>query len=94
MGASEKNNLPRNCPSAKQFADFFEAKVAAVRKATGSSGVSTELQPVTEVFDHFETCTSIEVHAVITRAPSKSCEMDPIPTDVLKKFLPELLPYY
>ena len=58
MGASEKNNLPRNCPSAQQFADFFEEKVAAVRKATGNSGVSTELQPATEVFDHFETCTS------------------------------------
>ena len=42
MGASEKNNLPRNCPSAQQFADFFEEKVAAVRKATGNSGVSTE----------------------------------------------------
>ena len=94
MGANEKNNLPRNCPSAQQFADFFEAKVAAVRKATGNSGVSTELQPATEVFDHFETCTSTEVNAVITRAASKSCEMDPIPTDVLKKFLPELLPYY
>ena len=64
-----------------------------MRKATGNSGVSTELQPATEVFDHFETCTSTEVNAVITRAPSKSCEMDPIPTDVLKKFLPELLPY-
>ena len=93
MGASEKNNLWRNCPSAQQFADFFEAKVAAVWKATGNSGVSTELQPATEVFDHFETCTSTEVNAVITIAPSKSCEMDPIPTDVLKKFLPEMLPY-
>ena len=93
MGASEKNNLPKNCPSAQEFADFFEAKVAAVRKATGNSGMSMELQPATEVFDHFETCTSTEVNAVITRAPSKSCEMDPMPTDVLKKFLPELLPY-
>ena len=93
MGASEKNNLPRNCPSVQEFADIFEAKVAAVRKATGNSGVSTELQPATEVFDHFETCTSTEVNAVITIAPSKTCEMDPIPTDVLKKFLPELLPY-
>jgi len=26
-------------------------------------------------------------------APSKSCEMDPIPTDVLKKFLPAILPF-
>jgi len=67
--------------------------MAAVWKATANSGVSTELQPTTEVFDHFETCTSTEVNAVITTAPSKSCEMDPIPTDVLKKFLPELLPY-
>jgi len=52
-----------------------------------------DLQPATEAFDHFEACASTEVNAVITRAPSKSCEMDPIPTEVLKKFLPELLPY-
>jgi len=26
-------------------------------------------------------------------APSKSCEMDPIPTDVLKKFLPAIVPF-
>ena len=40
MGASEKNNLPKNCPSTQEFADFFEAKVAAVRKAAGNSGNS------------------------------------------------------
>jgi len=50
MGASEKNNLLRNCLSAEEFADFFEAKVAAVRKATGNSAVSSELQPATEKF--------------------------------------------
>ena len=26
-------------------------------------------------------------------APSKSCTLDPLPTEVLKKLLPELLPY-
>jgi len=30
MGASEKNSLPKNCPTAQQFANFFEAKIAAV----------------------------------------------------------------
>jgi len=30
MGASEKNSLPKNCPTAQQFADFVEAKIAAV----------------------------------------------------------------
>ena len=29
MGVSDKSSLPKNCPSAQQFADFFEAKVAA-----------------------------------------------------------------
>jgi len=90
MGASEKNNLPRNCPSAQEFADYFEAKVAAVRKARGNSGVSTELQPATEVFGQFETCTSTEVNAVITRAPSKSYEM--VKGKVKGKVFPYSLP--
>jgi len=34
-----------------------------------------------------------DVRQVITASPAKSCALDPIPTDVLKTFLPELLPY-
>ena len=30
---------------------------------------------------------------IITAAPSKSCDLDPLPTDILRQFLPELLPY-
>jgi len=30
---------------------------------------------------------------VIGVSQSKTCELDPLPTDVLKQFLPELLPY-
>ena len=42
MGASDKTSLPKNCPSAQQFADFFQAKVAAVREATAGGEVATE----------------------------------------------------
>jgi len=93
MGASEKSQLPKNCPSAQQFADFFEAKVAAVRSATGGGDTSTELPPATEIFDQFQPCSVNDVRSAIMGAPSKSCNLDPLPTDVLKKFLPELLPF-
>jgi len=93
MGASEKNSLPKNCPTAQQFADFFEAKIAAVRKATGGGDVTTELPPATEIFDQFQPCSVTDVKATIMGASSKSCELHPIPTDILKKFLPELLPF-
>ena len=93
MGASEKNSLPKNCPTAQQFGDFFEAKIAAVRKATGGGDVTTELPPATENFDQFQPCSVTDVKAAIMGASSKSCELDPIPTDILKKFLPKLLPF-
>jgi len=92
-----KNSILNTFSANSLFSDktvgLRNTQLPAVRKTTGNIAMSTELQPVTEPFDHFETCTSTEVNAVITRAPSKSCEMDPIPTDVLKKFMPELLPY-
>jgi len=47
----------------------------------------------TETLDHFQPCTAEEVKSVITAASSKSCTLDPLPTDVLKPFLPELLPF-
>ena len=94
MGASEKNSLPKNCPTAQQFADFFEAKIAAAaQKATGGGDVTTELLPATETFDRFQPCSVTDVKTAIMGASSKSCELDPIPTDILKKFLPELLPF-
>ena len=33
------------------------------------------------------------VKSVIMKAPVESCSLDPIPTTVLKEFLPDLLPY-
>ena len=93
MGASEKNALPKNCPSAQQFADFFDAKVAAVRRATSGRNMSTELPLATDAFDHFQPCNVSDVQSAIMSAPSKSCTLDPLPTDILKKFLPELLPF-
>jgi len=40
MGACDKNRLPKNCLSAQQFGDFFESKVATVRKATAGGSLT------------------------------------------------------
>jgi len=65
MGVSEKNRLSKNCPTAQQFADVFESKVTAVRKAAAGGSVTTELPPATEMFDHFQPCMANDVRAVI-----------------------------
>jgi hypothetical protein len=93
LGAGHAGQSPKNCPSAQQFADFFAAKVEAVRKATGGSDVTSELPLASGIFDHFQPCTIDDVRSVIMAAPTKSCALDPLPTDVLKSFLPDLLPF-
>ena len=41
---------------------------------------------------HFEPATLEEVRKIISKAPDKSCELDPIPTWLLKQCLDELAP--
>ena len=64
-----------------------------MREATAGGNETTELPPATEIFDHFQLCTASDVRSVIMGSSSKSCSLDPLPTDMLKKCLPELLPF-
>ena len=93
LGSSNSKQLPKNTPSAQDFLDFFNKKVEAVREATGQGPAATFLPPATSTLIGFQPYAESDVAKVITAAPSKSCELDPIPTDILKQFLPELLPF-
>src|SRR5664279_3839710 len=96
-GASTKR-----CPSAQQLLDYFNEKVASVHNTTGT-GISTDTSGKGEVksslpstltfLGDFQPCTHEEIRSTIMKAPSKSCSLDPLPTALLKEFLPELLPY-
>ena len=46
-----------------------------------------------ENFDTLTPVTIDDVKNIIVYAPSKSCDLDPLPTNVLKEFLPELLSF-
>ena len=62
-------------------------------RSTGGGPVQTSLPPTVENFDKLTPVTVDDVKTTITSAPSKSCDLDPLPTDVLKEILPELLPF-
>ena len=54
-----------------------------------SADVKFECQHLT----YFRPATQDEIHVVIMNSPSKSCELDPLPTNLQKKVLECLLPF-
>ena len=85
---SEKTGL-----TAQNLMDFFNKKIQSVRQTTGGTPVRSSLPAATSFLDTFHTYTPDEIKKVIIMAPSKSCQLDPLPTHILKDFLPDLLPY-
>jgi hypothetical protein len=96
MHVTKETVLPTHSDSqglAKQFADFFDEKIAKIRQ---------EFLDVTEVQDDtddqppllskFTLITEEELKKIIMSGNSKSCMLDPIPTTLLKDSLDTLLP--
>ena len=50
--------------------------------------VLSSLAPSMSILEKFE-----EIYRTIMASQSKSCELDPLPTTVLKEFLPDILPF-
>ena len=73
--------------------DYFIEKIEIIRRSTGNSTPSSTLEPSPEQFSTFKQYSMGEVEKLITSTPTKSCSLDPLPTSILKEFLPELLPF-
>ena len=80
-------------PSAHEFLNFFNEKVDAVRREAGSSPPESSLVPPAAFFSEFETYEAETIEKVIQTAPLEVLLSGPIPTNILKEFLPELLPF-
>ena len=61
---------------------FSDAKTDAITHNTGDSKVLSNLRP----------CTTEVIKKIVRKSPSKSCSLDPIPTDFLKQCSDTLLP--
>ncbi|XP_041461870.1 uncharacterized protein LOC121413174 [Lytechinus variegatus] len=85
-----------DCELANRFAKFFVEKVSDVVSAfSDSSSAPATTSPVGPPqcnFSEFRPVTDLEVKKLITSLPSKHCQLDPIPTLLLKDTLRDILP--
>ena len=83
---------------AERFSDFFTVKIATIRSNIQPSSdcdpISVEYEPIFNgtPLSTFRSASEEEVRKIIDHAASKSCELDPMPTWLLKKCSTKLTP--
>jgi hypothetical protein len=92
--------LPQGVPHSKlaqKFLTFFIDKVNQVRLSTSSTTISSNETPPSPsahnlILSRFELASQKEVKKTIMSISDSTCELDPVPTRVVKKCLPAFLP--
>ena len=64
-----------------------------VRQATEGMPAESNLPSSPAVFNCFEPYSANEIGKITSATPTKSCSLDPLPTHILKEFLPDVLPF-
>lgn len=103
MGKKQETILPSSTSNkelANEFSKFFINKVATIRdglrKLTTSNtetSLSVDIHFSGDPLMSFRHTTEDEVRAILGKAPNKACELDPIPTSILKKTLSAVVPF-
>ena len=75
--------------SASDFLAFLEQRVESVR----TDSAPPVFTPTTCSFTTFTLCSQEMVRKVIGSSAAKSCDLDPVPTFLIKEFLDPLLPF-
>jgi hypothetical protein len=89
--------LPSNIPSADlpfQFSKFFSDKIKNLRDDLDSRHCEPPSFKVYEgpVFDRFRSVSENEISELIKSTPTKGCILDPLPTQLVKECIVELVP--
>jgi hypothetical protein len=79
--------------TADVFQKFFDDKVQAVRASTSGYPAPVINATATTAMPQFQPCTEDDVRRVVMSSPTKSCDLDPIPTFLLKQSIDVLLPF-
>ena len=77
---------------AESFASHFQGKIDKIRELLSNKPVYSPKDWVAPELKGFAPMSQEEVSKVISGLKSKSCELDPIPTTILKVMLPKILP--
>lgn len=79
---------------AESFNQFFITKIVNIRKSIGTSAAVSEV-PLPDracSLDHFTLTSELELAKILSKMSSSTCELDPIPSIILKNHLDILLP--
>ena len=80
---------------AQTFSEFFISKISTIQKSIPSAdNTPSSLQfPLTDaVFDDFSAIDEVQLKKLIARSATKHCDLDPLPTSLLKLVTDELAP--
>ena len=98
LGRAQSSPLPSGDASdiATMFSDYFITKISTIQASIPTSGLlASPLSPrpdVTSVLDRFILVGDAAMVNVISRSSSKYCDLDPMPTHLLKLIQTELCP--
>ena len=79
--------------TAQGFADFFKNKIDDIRAATSGMSPPPVYYLASSSLSSFQLFTVEEVRRIIMTSPTKSCQLDPVPTFLLREFVDLLLPH-
>ena len=93
-GTSTSNPLPPSSSDeemANEFADYFMNKIQSIRDSLNTSSKYSASPENVPIFSAFEPLSTSDVKKIIFGMKTKTCEMDPIPTNLLKEILPSVI---
>ena len=95
MGKEKSSPLPDHTDEeslANDFANYFMSKIEKIREELEGYILYKPQGRNVREFSNFRLFSDEEVRTIIMGMKTKSCEMDPIPTELLKKCIVEVLP--
>ena len=92
LGGSADDVAPPPSFSADEFADHYEAKIEDIRRAT-STAPDPDYSITACRLEELSAVTAPQLRHLITSSPSKTSELDPLPTSLLQDVVDILLPF-
>ena len=76
--------------SPDEFADFFQNKVSKIRLSTSNANPPVIEPRQFPALSDFRPVTSDEILKIVGASPAKHCMLDPAPTWLIKRLVPDL----
>ena len=95
MGSDTSNPMPKGKSDeelADQFASYFVEKIDKIRKLFNDTPAYNSVTSDIPRLRKFSPLTEKQVKSTMMSMQSKSCELDPIPTTLLKRLMDKCLP--